>query len=58
MSIALVLGSGGHTSELIRIVSALPPRFQTAPHIVLFGRDDALSRSKYTEYHPCVVSNT
>lgn len=45
--IALVLGSGGHTSEMMKIVSGLPSRYQNHSHLVVHSDEDKLSASKY-----------
>lgn len=49
MSIALVLGSGGHTSELLKIISSLPDSSLKSPsnHFVIYSEGDILSLSKY-----------
>ena len=41
--LALVLGSGGHTSELLKIISNLP----SMSHLVIYSSADTLSLSKY-----------
>ena len=49
MSIALVLGSGGHTSELLKIVSSLPEASLCSPsnHFVIYSDGDSLSMARY-----------
>lgn len=49
MSIVLVLGSGGHTSELLTIISSLPELSLKSPsnHFVIYSDGDFLSLSKY-----------
>lgn len=50
MSIALVLGSGGHTSELLNIIFNLPDSSIKSPlnHFVIYCEGDFLSLSKYS----------
>jgi beta-1,4-N-acetylglucosaminyltransferase len=50
MSIALVLGSGGHTTELLKIMSNLPDPSISSPsnHFVIYSSGDFLSLSKYS----------
>lgn len=61
MSLAVILGSGGHTSELLKIISNLNLYFNKAdnksenlkshPHrLVIFGDGDTLSVLKYKRY--------
>lgn len=48
MSIALVLGSGGHSSELVQIISNLPKSLaDPAKHSLFLSSDDKLSLLKY-----------
>lgn len=48
MSIALVLGSGGHTSELLKIVANLPENISApSKHLLIYSSDDSLSISQY-----------
>lgn len=51
----IVLGSGGHSTEMIMIVAKLPSRYY--PRIYLYGEDDSLSaqRVKKTEEHNSTV---
>ena len=60
MSIALVLGSGGHTSELLNIISNLPDSSIKSPsnHFVIYSDGDFLSLSKYSslmEAAPAII---
>lgn len=48
MSISIVMGSGGHTSELISILSSLPLSHQERIGTVFYGQDDGLSVEKLT----------
>lgn len=50
MSLAIVLGSGGHTGELIKILNNLPKRHQNLSQQVFCASDDTLSVSKYLKY--------
>ena len=45
--IALVLGSGGHTSEMMKIVSGLPSKYQNHSHLIIHSSEDTLSAAKY-----------
>jgi len=47
MAITVVLGSGGHTSELISILSSLPLPYQERIETVIYGQDDCLSVEKF-----------
>lgn len=48
MKIALVLGSGGHTSELLKIITNLPASIaDTAKHLLIYSEGDTLSLDKY-----------
>lgn len=48
MSIALVLGSGGHTSEILKIISNLPDHIKDPlNHLIIYSSGDTLSLSKY-----------
>lgn len=46
--IAVVLGSGGHTSEIIKIISSLSPKLSDpSKHVLIYSSGDTLSLSKY-----------
>lgn len=51
LQVALVLGSGGHTSELIKIISSLPKTADAsenpAGHLLIYSEGDSLSVAKY-----------
>lgn len=47
MSLAVVLGSGGHTGEMIKILSSLPDRQKQLPHLILHSSEDTISEPKY-----------
>jgi len=46
LRLLVVLGSGGHTAQMIRLVEMLPQGFE---YIYMIGMDDALSENKITK---------
>jgi len=46
LRLLVVLGSGGHTAQMVRLVEMLPEGFE---YIYMIGHDDGLSESKITK---------
>jgi len=58
-SICIVLGSGGHTSEMLRVVEALPAERYSPRHYVLAETDStSLQRLEQSERNRSKIKNT
>lgn len=58
MSVTIVLGSGGHTSELLSILQQLPAeKYQKNISTVIYGKDDNLSITNFKNKLPQVAAH-
>ncbi len=57
-TLGIVLGSGGHSGEMIRILKSLPQRFQDLDHLLIYGMDDKISLSNFNEMYVYNYLNT